>query len=466
MKYSPPLSPGLDKVSDEGDLKTVSRTAGAAGKSEASPLIGAVVGLVFAVRSGDNGPFAAIVAGGIPVIRRQIRQLHERGAGRIVLAASGNQIHAIEQARREAQRDGMAIEVAESPAEMIAALASDPVMAIDEGLLVDERMLAAFFGQDAATGVNPVIAMCDAELRAPAGLALFPARSISQGLAARLLASGLSGIGPDKAAMRDLSGLDAYAPDRRRHLPMVWMPLRSAADGARGTSLLLDSAQKGCLDWPARFIHAPIENLLTRLLLPLPITPNLISIFVFIMGLYAAWSFATGNWVLALVLALAIGPLDGVDGKLARTRHEFSRWGDLEHVADKIVEYLCYVGMATWIGTAWAVCSLIVLFAFAEAIQGEFYRRLTGGQLDDAGGIERRFRLVSGRRNTFLWTLIPFVAFGAWHAGFVMIAIYSIATFFFMQWRFFVRLGEVARKTSPVIAENMRRTAYAFLKKA
>lgn len=456
MKYSPPLSPGLDKVSGE------------ARKSEASHLAEVAVGLVFAVRSGGDGPFAAIVAGGIPVIRRQIRQLHERGAGRIVLAASGNQTHVIEQARREAQRDGMAIEVAESPATLIAALAGDPAMVIDEGLLVDERMLAAFFGQDAATGANPVIAMRDAKLRTPAGLARLPALSVSQELAARLLVSGLSGIGLDKAVMQDLSGLDAYAPDRRRHLSIVWLPLRSAADGARGTSLLLDSAQKGCLDWPARFIHTPIENLLTRLLLPLPITPNLISVFVFIMGLYAAWSFATGNWALALVLALAIGPLDGVDGKLARTRHEFSRWGDLEHVADKIVEYLCYVGMAAWIGTAWAwaVCSLIVLFAFAEAIQGEFYRRLTGGQLDDAGGIERRFRLVSGRRNTFMWSLIPFVAFGAWHAGFVMIAIYSVATFFFMQWRFFVRLGEVARKTSPVIAENMRRTAYAFLKKA
>ncbi|MFM5907555.1 MAG: CDP-alcohol phosphatidyltransferase family protein, partial [Novosphingobium sp.] len=300
--------------------------------------------------------------------------------------------------------------------------------------------------------------------RLSAGLAIFPAGTLSLTTATSLLDEGLGRLSAPRH--HDLSALDDYAPARRRRLPMVWLPLRSAADGDAGTKVLLASAQKGCLDWPARFFHPPVENLLTRLLLPTPITPNQVSVFVFLLGLYAAWCFATGAWPLALALMLVIGPLDGLDGKLARTRLEFSPYGDLEHVGDKIVEYACYICMAAWIGTgwAWAVCALIVLFALAEAVQGEFFRRLTGNQLDDAGRLERRFRLISGRRNTFMWTLIPFVALGAWNAGFVMIAAYSAVTFFFAQWRFFVRLAQVAQSTSQAMAENLRRTGYAFLK--
>lgn len=468
MKYSPPLSPGLASQSGAAIARVASYAAGVAPAD--APLLrpAETVGLVFAVRQAEGGPIAALATGGLPIIRRQIRQLHDMGVTRIILALGSGQQAALEQARSEARRGRMELDAAGSASELTQALAGRCALAIDEGLLVDERMLNAFFGdEDLHCAPRAVLATRGQGSAANAGLAVFPAGTVGMTLAAALLEQGLGAT--DGAAVRheDLSDLDDYAPARRRRLPMVWLPLRSAADGSAGTSILLDSAQKGCLDWPARFIHPPVENLLTRLLLPTAITPNQVSAFVFLLGLYAAWCFATGAWPLALALMLVIGPLDGLDGKLARTRLDFSPYGDLEHVADKIVEYACYMCMAAWIGTgwAWAVCALIVLFALAEAVQGEFYRRLTGGQLDDAGPAERRFRLISGRRNTFMWTLIPFVALGAWESGFVMIAVYSVITFFFAQWRFFVRLGEAAQRTSPELAENMRKTAYAFLKK-
>ena len=191
----------------------------------------------------------------------------------------------------------------------------------------------------------------------------------------------------------------------------------------------------------------------------------MVSAFVFLLGLGAAYAFAMGWLWTGLILALLIGPLDGVDGKLARTRMEFSRWGDLEHVADKIVEYLWYICLALAFDAqwAWAVAALIICFALAEAMQGEFFRRCTGQQLDDVGRIERRFRLISGRRNTFFWTLLPFALLDAWHIGYVTIAAYAVLTFFFMQWRFFVRLAAFGRRHSPVIDQSFAATAYAFL---
>jgi phosphatidylglycerophosphate synthase len=457
-------------MNDDDLAHAASLESGLAYAAGDAPPQAAPIGFVLAISQGDDGPVAALSSGGLAIIRRQIRQLHDLGVTSVVLAVRGPQDAAIDGARREAARNGMALAVVDSADQLAAALAGQSVFAIDEGLLVDERMLAAFFGRDQAArrGNRPVLATRGPDGREPAGLARLPALALDEGMAVAMLETGLAALVDHQPHHADLSGLDTYAPNRRRHVPMVWLRLRDRRDAARGTTLLLESAQKGCLDWPARFIHPPIENLLTRLALPTPITPNMVSVFVFVIGLYAAWSFAVGSWGLALAIALVIGPLDGLDGKLARTRLEFSRWGDLEHVGDKIVEYLCYICMAGWIGTgwAWAVCSLIVLFALAEAVQGEFFRRFSGSQLDDAGSVERRFRLVSGRRNTFMWCLIPFVLLDAHEAGFVMIAAYSVATFFFMQWRFYVRIAEVGQASSSLIADNMRRTAYAFLKKA
>lgn len=467
MKYSPPLSPGLKSLSGDALADAVSVEAGVA-MAGSAPHPGEIVGLVFAVNLAEGAPVSSLRTGGIPIISRQIRQLHALGVTRVVLALGEGQGRALDYARQEAARDQIELTVADSADKLNDALAGRTALAIDEGLLVDERMLEAFFGDAGLhSAPRPVLATRNVASAQSAGLAIFPAGTLTRTASAGLLGKGLAAVSVAQAQRHDLSGLDDYAPARRRHLPMVWLPLRSAADGRAGTTVLLDSAQKGCLDWPARFFHPSIENLLTRLLLPTPITPNMVSVFVFLLGLYAAWCFATGAWPRALVLAIVIGPLDGLDGKLARTRLDFSPYGDLEHVADKVVEYACYLCMAAWIGTgwAWAACALIVLFALAEAVQGEFYRRVTGGQLDDAGTIERRFRLVSGRRNTFMWTLIPFLVLDAWEAGFVMIAIYSVMTFFFMQWRFFIRLGQFARAASPVMAENLRRTDYAFLKK-
>ena len=363
-------------------------------------------------------PFAGRVAG-ITIAQRQRRQLLRLGA---------ESVHEGENPRR------------------------GPVLLIEAGLIADERLLAAFLAevQSRSWSRGPAVAVGPDGTRG--GLAWLPA-----GLAA-----------PDWAQIRreaepvDLSGVDTYSPERRRRVPLLWQRPEDAASARKAASALLAAAQKGCLDWPARFVHPPIENAAVRLLWPTPITPNMISVLAFLLGLYAAWCFATGALWVGLLIALAVGPIDGIDGKLARSRMEFSPWGDLEHVGDKIVEYAWFAGLAAALGTgtAWALAALIVCTALAEALLGEFYRRLTGAQLDDAGPFERTYRLVSGRRNTFFWSLLPFAWFDAWHAGLVAIAVYAAVNFFIMLWRFFVRLAEYGRAHSAAIARNLDATAY------
>jgi len=351
------------------------------------------------------------------------------------------------------------------------------------GLIIDERPLAALLA--AADAVSGLLVCADAArsverldaVTLAAGAMVLPAAMIAQvaaGLGDWDLHSTLIRLAAaDPRVVRvAMEGTALYAADRRREVPLLWARPADPAGAEAATAALIAAAQKGVLDWPARFLHPPVEDALVRLLAPTGVTPNMVTLFTALLGVAAGLGFATGAMWWGLGLALLCGPLDGVDGKLARTRIEFSRWGDLEHVLDKVLEYGWYLCAAWWFsgalasGLPWAIAALIIVPALAEAVQGEFYRRMTGAQLDDAGDFERRARLVAGRRNTFMWTWLAMALFGWWFEGFVLLACYSVVTTAVAQWRFYKRLGEFARAGDTRVQANYASTRYDFLAKA
>lgn len=387
---------------------------------------------------------APLTVVGRPMLDRQVRQARHAGAVRVIGSEDGRTIGD-----------------------------DDLVLMLAPGLVVDERIVAAVIAAApcVATWPDRGVERIDAETMA-AGVAVYPGALVRRiaatigewDLHSTLLRAALA----DGITRVDLAGLPLYAPARRREVPMTWAVPATGEEAAAATTMVIKAAQKGILDWPARFIHPPIEDGLVRLLGPTPITPNMVTLLVAAISLGAGVAFAYGWLWTGLVLALVSGPLDGVDGKLARARVEFSKWGDLEHVLDKIAEYGWYLALAGHFAVTrghapWLVAALIILFALAEALAGEFFRRFTGAQIDDAGDFERRFRLISGRRNTFFWTLIPFAALGAWYAGFVAIAVYAVATFFVMQYSLFRRLAEYGRANSAAVAANFAASTYDFL---
>jgi phosphatidylglycerophosphate synthase len=424
------------------------------------------IGLIFLPET----PPTPIIVGGISVAERHARLLRRAGAGRLYAV------------------DIEPLTVLPAGVEAVSASAlpgligrDDRVVAIAAGLVIDDRALAAVLAAPL-----PALLVCDAAATPRRGVERLDALSFAAGVMAlpgmmvREVAATLGewdlgstlirAVATSTGATRiDIAAIPLYAADRRRVVPLTWALPVNPEEAGTATETLVAASQKGCLDWPARFIHPPIENALVRLLAPTAVTPNMVTLLTAVVGIGAGVAFATGLLWTGLILALITGPLDGVDGKLARTRYEFSKWGDLEHVLDKFLEYGWYMALAWYFagvqGSAlpWAVAALIILPALAEAVQGEFFRRITGIQLDDAGPVERRIRLFSGRRNTFLWTLLPFAAFGAWFAGFVMLAIYSVATTAVAQWRFYVRLTQYGRDHGQQIAGNLSATSYDFL---
>ncbi|WP_448578536.1 CDP-alcohol phosphatidyltransferase family protein [Thermaurantiacus sp.] len=423
-------------------------------------------------------PPGLITVAGRTLVERQARQAARAGATRILCLASALPEPAGQRLGRLPGFEHLA-----SVAALMTALAEHRpeamLLVFEPGALLDERLIEAVCDMPGPLGLAVAQeAIPEGAERLDresfwAGVLKLPAGQARDWLAEHQgwdpIPTLLRGVAPMAPRIRQES-LPRYSEGRRREVPLLWAyPVRTGAAAAE--TAILAAAQKGCLDWPARFLHPPVENALVRWLWPTAVTPNMVTLATAVLGFVAMGLLAFGLFWPGLVLILLVGPLDGVDGKLARTRIEFSRYGDLEHVLDKVLEYGWFLAMGLWFSpahglAAWLVALGILLFALLEAIQGEYFRRFAGRQLDDWGPFERRFRLVAGRRNTFFWALLPFGLAGAWWWGFLFLLGYAALTFIIAEWRFLKALADYARNHSQAVQENFARTSYAFLPKA
>jgi len=98
------------------------------------------------------------------------------------------------------------------------------------------------------------------------------------------------------------------------------------------------------------FVVRKLSKPLSALAIKARLSPNLVTVISFIVGMAAALSFAQGTrWALilgALLLQLSL-ILDCVDGEVARATHRFSVIGAwLDASTDRVKEYAAYAGLA------------------------------------------------------------------------------------------------------------------------
>ena len=124
----------------------------------------------------------------------------------------------------------------------------------------------------------------------------------------------------------------------------------------------------------------------------------------------ATFLFATGRLGWGTILALAVGVLDGLDGKLARVKIETTKSGKLEHWFDAffetfLVDCACLSLCKAPDDLPGAFVYLALLIG-AEAVAGlaKFsVIRSCGRTIDEIGHFNRLVRLVGGRRNIYVW---------------------------------------------------------------
>jgi len=236
-----------------------------------------------------------------------------------------------------------------------------------------------------------------------------------------------------RIAALDAAKQQAYVPDMRRSVRPVFFPAPSPEFRPLAERLLRDATQSGVLDFPA-LVHAPIEKWLVSHLCRTTITPNQITLGTGILGLSVTLLYAFGYLWTGVLLALLVGILDGVDGKLARLKVQMTKTGKGEHVLDYFVEMSWWGALAHHFHTTgqvhYAYVIWVVFFASdsVERVAKWFVKRRVGRSIDDVSRFDRLLRRVAGRRNIYTWLFTLCLLIGAPASGFILLCFWGMAT--------------------------------------
>jgi phosphatidylglycerophosphate synthase len=238
----------------------------------------------------------------------------------------------------------------------------------------------------------------------------------------------------------DVAGQPTYLPNLRRNLRPLWFPA-PAEDRLRAAErLLLDAAQNGTLDLPAK-VHGPIETWIIARLCRTRITPMQITLFTAALSAIATVFFASGQLLAGVIIALTVGILDGLDGKQARVKVETTELGKREHVLDYILELSWWTALAfhftasAQVQNAYAFLALLVGSDVVDRLAKKQAKHLTGRNLDDVAPIDRFVRLIGGRRNIYIWIFATGLVLGAPDKAFIALCCWGALTAAVHSWR-------------------------------
>ncbi|RLF22383.1 MAG: hypothetical protein DRN15_09125 [Thermoprotei archaeon] len=171
-------------------------------------------------------------------------------------------------------------------------------------------------------------------------------------------------------------------------------------------------------------IHKPLEDIIVYLLYDMEfIGADHVSLVTYILAALTAYLFLAGEIGKAIVMAILVGILDGVDGKIARLRKRKTYIGKLEHSIDMLYEQAWY---AAFIWASWSLTGSIpylvagIIWLILDSFVRHVYHVVwiaTGKSLKYHGGVARYVTFIDGRRSMYvlhmlIWYLVgmPFFA--------------------------------------------------------
>lgn len=360
------------------------------------------------------------VPGGVALLERQMRQLRALGHDPpVLLVPQGDPAPVLP--------DGLAVgdlvEVpagARTPAAALASAAATlpaDFLFLAADRLVDRRVIEALAAHE-----GPRLVCGSGDAPEPVGrLSAAAVRTHGSALA-------------ERAARLRIETLDPYVPELRGIAAPYVLSVRTDAERRAAWRVLLDHVQKRCLDLPGQYFDSPFENALVRRLAPTRVTPNQITLATTLVACVVGVLFLRGWLRVGVVLALVVGILDGVDGKLARLKLATSRLGELEHVADFFYESLWYLTIGAHLRTTTGLTAFgyaagaMVALDLCDSLLYAAVRARTGRMLDELSPFDRAFRRIGGRRNVYVWILVPGVVSSHAGAAFVVAVSWAAVT--------------------------------------
>jgi phosphatidylglycerophosphate synthase len=301
--------------------------------------------------------------------------------------------------------------------------------------LINAQTNSAVIDSDPPSIIAPLLENLDTHYSGPLWCAaLLSSEWFSRKNRAGILAEEItSDLITDRIARVDAARQQAYVGSMRRSIRPVFFPAPSLQRRPLAERLLRDGTQKGALDFPA-LVHAPIEKWLVSHLCRTTITPNQITLGTGVLGLGVTLLYACGYLWAGVLLALVIGVLDGIDGKLARLKAQTTRLGKKEHDLDYLIETSWWAALAYHFhATGQIRYAYLIFFAFfafdrLERLAKKAVQRRIGRNLDDFAPFDRLVRFIAGRRNIYTWLFAFFLVIGAPATGFIWLFFWGIAS--------------------------------------
>ena len=244
-----------------------------------------------------------------------------------------------------------------------------------------------------------------------------------------------------RAKALDISGVVVQELHLKRDLRPMCVIVRDRASWLRAKRSLVFRTQKG-LHFTS-YINKPVEDrLVYHISERKGITPNAITVLGNLLAFSIIPLFITGYFLHASLLAYLVGIIDGLDGKLARSRGFLTKLGHIEHSFDMLFEqswYLSFItGLYLALGSWWLPIlggAFLVLDGFVRHVYMQF-KDAMGVALTAYSGLDRAFARVDGRRNVYLIYMIVCSAL-----GFPLYALFAMAIHAFITATFYVLRG-------------------------
>ncbi len=359
---------------------------------------------------------------GISLLERLLRNLQRLGIDRaVVLSCSGDRL-ATHLARPSWARSALEVSVHAHDGPLSAhglqTRTTGALLLIDASTYYDPRLLRALLHTESAALLidsdppstwETLLPKAKRHLRG----AMIPAAYLSsEWLASQPNAMPIwDALAQDETlTLIDAAKQPTYVTGMRRSIRPLWFPAPDRAQIPLAEKLLLDTAQNGTLDFPAK-VHAPIETWIIARLCRTSVTPNQITLFTAAVSALGTILFFTGHLFAGTILALAVGVLDGLDGKQARVKVETTALGQREHALDYLLELSWWSALA-WhfthtrqVAGAFGFLVLLVLSDLVDRLAKKTAKDKTGRNLDDLTSFDRFVRLIGGRRNIYIWML-------------------------------------------------------------
>lgn len=385
---------------------------------------------------------------GVPVVVRLVRALAQAGVDAVRVVSTLPEAD-IPRLRGALGAEPPSVEVIQAPSGSATDSAllrrlwpagASRVLVIDAGLTVHLLILRALSGAGRTTAVvdrDPVAESLMAEVprsrdgfQAP--LAVID-RAWLEGREGDVWSALGDAVRRREPHVVDVGGLTGYSEELRRVVRPFWFPSPPPSRRAAAERLLVRGAQKGTQDLIA-YAHAPIEDGLALWCARRGISPDHVTLASNVLAWAVVPLFLLGHLGVGLVLAAVVGVLDGVDGKVARTIVRTTPLGRMEQTLDEIsqiawvvaaVIHLWASGIEPW---AWHVGVAIAVFGVTDSQLQKVVRARTGRFIDQYGPFDHFVRLLSARRNSFVWILIVGHLAGAPGRAFLLLPVLGAVT--------------------------------------